>query len=58
MMNDIIELKLKEIVIKQMQVNISFKTLGVHSNPILDWKYQFKYIKNKMMVMIKTLMRT
>ena len=44
--NEKIELKLKDEVIKQMQVNISVKALGVHVNPMLHWKDQFENVKN------------
>ena len=43
--NEIIELKLKEEVIKQMQVNIIVKTLRVHAISMLDWKDQFECAK-------------
>ena len=38
-------------------MNISVNTLGVHVNPILHWKDQFEYVKNKMIVTIKKLIR-
>ena len=56
--NKSIGIKLKDEVIKQLQVNNSVKMLGVHVNPVLDWNDQFEYFKNEMRVTIKKLMRT
>ena len=52
------EIKLKNEVIKQSQVNVSVKTLGVHINPRLNWNDEFECVKHKVTATIKKLMRT
>ena len=51
-------IKLKNELIKQLQVNVSVKTLGVHINPRLNWNDEFEYVRKKMIVTIRKLMRT
>ena len=38
-------------------MNVSVKTLGVHINTRLNWNDEFDYVKNKMTVKIKKVMR-
>ena len=56
--NEPMNIKLKNELIKQTQVNESFKTLGVYVNPSLNWNDEFECVKNKMKVTIRNLMRT
>ena len=53
-----VELKLREEVIKHMMLNVSIKTLGIYLNPMIEWKDQHEYVKNKTQVTIKKLMGT
>ena len=38
-------------------VNESVKTIGVQTNPKIEWKDQCEYVKKKMQVTIRKLMR-
>ena len=50
--------KNKRRIDKTKTGNESVKTLGVHLNPIIEWKDQRGHVKNKMKRTIRKLMRT
>ena len=52
-----VEIKLNEEGIKQITVNESIKTSGVHANPQIEWNNQCEHVKNKMQVIVRKLMR-
>ena len=56
--NTPMEIKLKNEIIKQLQVNDGVKKLGACVNSGLNWNDEFDYKKNKITLSIKKLMRT
>ena len=47
------KIKLKDEIIKQLKVDVSVKTLGLHVNPSLNQNDDYEHVKNKLQISIK-----
>ena len=48
-----LNIEINEEKIKIIDARTSVKTLGVHISPSLNWRDEFEYVKQKMMVSVK-----
>ena len=52
------EIRIHEMEIGQINITESTRTLGVHVTPSLQWKTQFKVLRNKVVEAIGKVMNT
>ena len=52
-----IKTKLKDRTIKQLKINESIKTLGVHVRPSVNRDDEYEHTKNKLIISIKKITR-